>query len=113
MPSIKELQPWLQPYAAFLLRVAEYNRLNPTITSVYRSEQKQSVLYQRYLQCKKSGAKCIPAAPPGASQHGQRLAFDLVVGQGMHSAQQRALGELWRRMGGRWGGEVDPVHFAI
>jgi len=113
MPSINELQPWLRPYATYLLKVAEYNRLSPTVTSVYRSHAKQQQLYDRYLKCKRTGGSCIPAAPPGYSQHGQRLAFDLVVRQGYRSPEQAALGAVWRQMGGRWGGSVDPVHFGI
>lgn len=109
MASLRELQPWLKPYAEFLVRVAEYNGFSPTITSVYRSPAKQQVLYERW----KAGKSDIPAAPPGHSQHEHRTAFDLVVRQGYRSPQQAALGALWRQMGGRWGGDVDPVHFYV
>lgn len=113
MPSLSELQPWLRPYAEYLVTVANYNGMHPTITSVFRSRNKQQSLYARYLRCKATGGSCIPAAPPGFSQHERRTAFDLVVRQGYRSPQQRALGEFWRAMGGLWGGEKDPVHFGL
>lgn len=112
MPSITELRPWLRPYAQFLVDVAQYNGFRPAVTSVYRSPQRQQVLYQRYLRCQREGGSCLPAAPPGMSQHEQRLAFDLVVRQGYDSPEQAALGHLWISMGGRWS-PADPVHFAV
>lgn len=114
MPSLSELEPWLQPYARYLVRVAEYNGLTVNVTSVYRSDAKQAQLYNRYLRCLQEGrSDCLPAAPPGHSNHGRRRAFDLVVTGGYRGSNQEALGLLWRSMGGRWGGSQDPVHFDV
>lgn len=95
------MQPWLAPYAGYLIDVAQYNGLKPRITSVYRSRARQTQLYERYLQ----GKSKYPAAPPGRSYHEYGRAVDL-------SAENLAgLGALWQRMGGSWGGSRDPIHF--
>lgn len=105
--KFRGLQPWLQPYADYLLLVAEYNDLDPVVTSVYRSYARQAVLYERW----KRGLSDIPAAPPGRSQHQQGLAFDLVVRKGGYRSDlQDALGAFWVSMGGVWN-RPDPVHF--
>lgn len=109
MPSVNELQPWLRPYARWLLDVATYNHIPYVITSVYRSPAEQQALYDRW----RSGQSPLPAAPPGRSQHGYRLAFDVVFDGDYRSERQRQLGALWQRMGGLWGGSRDPVHFAV
>lgn len=103
------LQPWLQPYADYLLRVAIANGLRVSVTSVFRSIQKQDVLYQRYQR----GLSDIPAAPPGRSWHNYGLAFDLVVDGDYRGSSQTALGRFWQSMGGVWGGSRDPVHFGV
>lgn len=97
------LQPWLIPYAEYLYGVADANGLRPRVTSVYRSIQKQAVLYQRYLR----GHHPLPVAPPGRSKHNYGLAFDMVV------THPEALGRFWEAMGGRWGGSRDPVHYEV
>lgn len=110
MPSYgtlgSELAPWLAPYAQWLYNYAVYMGWRPTVTSVYRSPQKQAVLYDRWRR----GQSDIPAAPPGRSLHQQRRAFDLVVSAGYRSPQQRSLGSIWIQLGGRWYNS-DPVHF--
>jgi len=103
------LQPWLRPYADFLLRVAEYNGIPYTVTSVRRSRAAQQALWDRY----QSGQSELPAAPPGHSMHELGLAFDVVFGGDYWSPQQKALGQLWQRMGGAWGASKDPVHFYV
>lgn len=102
------LQPWLQPYATYLYNVAVYNHLQPRVTSVFRSRQKQLVLYQRW----KSGKSDLPAAPPGKSKHEYGLAFDMVVKGDYRGAYQQAIGHLWQQMGGHWF-PSDPVHFEV
>ncbi len=103
------LQPWLQPYADYLFKVAQYNGLDPVVTSVFRSYERQAVLYERW----KRGLSDIPAAPPGRSKHQQRLAFDLVVRKGGYrGGYQDLLGAFWVSMGGRWN-RSDPVHFGV
>lgn len=91
--------------AAYLFAVAQANGLYPRVTSTYRSYQQQARLYRRYL----SGLSPFPAAPPGRSLHERGLAFDMVVNDQRY---YRPLGELWERMGGRWGGRFnDEIHF--
>lgn len=92
---------WLAPYAGWLIDVAQYNGLQPRVTSVYRSMQKQRQLYERYLR----GESKYPAAPPGHSYHNYGRAMDI------SASNLPGLGDLWRRMGGTWGGDVDPIHF--
>jgi len=103
------LQPWLQPYAQYLHDYAVSAGFRPAVTSVYRSNQRQAVLYERYLR----GLSDLPAAPPGKSKHNYGLAFDLVTQSGGYRGQQQAqLGAVWAAMGGRWF-EGDPVHFEV
>jgi len=108
MPNLRDLQPWLYPYAKYLYDVAGYNRLRPQVTSVYRSPHQQQILYQRFLR----GESDLPAAPPGRSLHEHRVAFDLVVSGDWRSSSQAALGAFWIRMGGKWSPR-DPVHFYV
>lgn len=106
-----EFRPWVE----YLLRVAEYNGLRVQVTSTLRTRAQQTVLYQRYLQCAARGGRgtCLPAAVPGTSDHELGLAVDLVVNGDFRGASQRALGEFWRSLGGRWAGDADPVHFSL
>ena len=108
MADVRDLQPWLVPYAKYLLDVAAYNRLPVQVTSVVRSSMAQARLYQRYL----AGLSDLPAAPPGTSLHELGLAMDLVVSGDYRGPSQAALGALWKRMGGLWSPR-DPVHFWV
>jgi len=108
MPSLRELEPWLQPYAQYLVDVGNSQGWRISLNSVYRSFAAQQTLYARYLR----GQSAYPVAPPGRSLHQYRVAFDLNVRQGSSSPEQAALGDLWNRMGGSWSPK-DPVHFAI
>lgn len=104
MNSTRGLQPWLQEAAEWLIAVASYNGLNPRVTSTYRSYAKQKALYENYL----AGRSQFPAAPPGRSLHQYGRAFDMVVNQ---EWAYEALGSLWNRIGGKWGGFRDRIHF--
>jgi len=109
LASLRELQPWLYPYADYLVRSAEASGFGPvSINSVYRSRQKQAVLYDRFLR----GLSAYPVAPPGYSLHEHRLAFDINVRQGSGSPEQAALGAFWNQMGGLWSPR-DRVHFTV
>lgn len=100
--SLTQLHPALQPAARYLL--AQAVARGGQLTSVRRSYQKQSELWQAYLR----GATKYPAAPPGTSKHEYGLAFDIIA----PTPVLNALGALWERMGGRWGGRFgDPIHF--
>lgn len=106
MGRLRELVPELVPWAEWLYRVAQFNGLKPTVTSVYRDPRQQAVLYDRWVR----GQSDIPAAPPGRSLHQQRRAFDMVVSSGYQSSQQAWLGQVWNSVGGTWHAS-DPVHF--
>lgn len=100
--SIGELEPWIQPYAAELLRrTAGYGTV---VTSVRRTYQEQSQLYDQYLR----GASRYPAAPPGRSMHERGRALDIAAPLWLLVR----MGLLWEYWGGRWGGRIgDPIHF--
>lgn len=98
----RDLDPRFAPWAEWLYRTAEVNRLAPRVTSTYRSMAEQQRLYDRY----RAGRSAYPAARPGCSTHNYGLAFDLVA----HNLE--GLGRLWESVGGRWGGRFrDPIHF--
>lgn len=78
-------------------------------TSTYRSSTEQARLYNEWL----SGKSLFPALPPGRSLHEYGLAVD-IARFGVEAAEDpilREAGAAWRRGGGTWGGETDPVHF--
>jgi len=95
---VRGLQPWLSPYADWLVsRAPEVH-----VTSTYRSYSAQLQLWLT------RSTNPFPVAPPGRSYHEYGRAFD-VVGP---PATLYALGAVWERMGGTWGGRIgDPIHF--
>jgi hypothetical protein len=98
LSSLNGLQPWLQPYAVYLMRFFPELR----ITSVYRSYSEQLELWRNRAR------NPYPVAPPGRSYHGYGRAWDAV---GPIEALQRA-GAIWESWGGTWGGRIgDPIHF--
>jgi len=99
--GLERLQPWLQPWARWLV---SQGSSHVQISSVWRSHQEQVELYLAYLR----GESKYPAAPPGRSMHEYGRAFDIVG----PSDLLRHLGEVWEAVGGRWGGRYgDPIHF--
>jgi len=109
--STRELQPWLKPYADWLLAYGRSFAPSLVVTSAYRSPISQARLYQRWQR----GESKIPAAPPGRSRHQQRIAFDMARPgvDPLNDPVLNYLGEIWRIMGGRWGAARDPVHFDV
>ena len=103
MASFSKLDPRFRPWAEYIYNVALYYRLNPRLTSGFRSMEAQKRLYSRYLR----GANPYPVAPPGRSFHNYGLAIDLVTDDNV------GLGRYWESLGGRWGGSKDPVHFQV
>lgn len=102
--SLRSLQPWLQPYASWLVSAAPYAGARRTrVTSVKRSRAQQSSLYKRFL----AGLSSYPVAPPGSSKHEYGLAWDMVTEP--YSALY-TLGAWWRQVGGTWN-KSDPIHF--
>jgi hypothetical protein len=73
------------------------------VTSGRRSSTLQRKLYRRFL----NGVHPFPVLPPGRSKHEIGLAVDL---WGPDEELAR-LGAIWRKAGGVWGGERDPIHF--
>ncbi len=96
---IDALEPWLQPWARWLLRFYPHGIL----TSTRRSHAEQAALYNAcgHGECR------YPAAPPGYSYHEYGRAFDYVAPDGVLTQ----LGAVWERVGGVWGGPGDPIHF--
>jgi len=90
------LQPWLRPYAEYL--VAHFP--SARVTSVYRSRTAQLQLWNA------RASNPYPVAPPGRSMHEQRRAWDMVADQ----ATLARAGALWRSWGGTWS-PSDPIHF--
>lgn len=93
------LQPWLRPWAEYLVR--HFPRLR--VTSVYRSLTEQAELYRNRER------NPYPVAPPGRSKHNYGLAWDMT---GPREDLEQA-GRIWQSWGGTWGGETDPIHFEV
>jgi hypothetical protein len=75
-PDIQDLSPevraaWLQAGPALRRAGIDY-----TLTSGYRTGQRQGELYQAYLDRGRTG---LPAAPPGGSAHESGMAIDLAI----------------------------------
>lgn len=98
------LDPVLRPWAQRLYDVCVQARVNPRVTSAFRSFATQQQLYEAYL----AGRSKYPAAPPGRSAHEYGLAFDMVV---TGASNQVDCGIVWNAWGGDYGGEEDPIHF--
>lgn len=98
----RDLDSRFRPWARWIYRTAELNRLSPRVASTYRSFSEQQRLYDRY----RAGLSRYPAAPPGRSFHNYGLAIDMVA------ARSAELGALWQSVGGTYGGSRDPVHFS-
>lgn len=96
--SLSGLQPWLRPYAEYLVRLAP----GVVVTSAYRSYSEQLKLWLNRSR------NPYPVAPPGRSKHQLGLAFDLSA----PPATLAALGAVWRQMGGTWSSS-DAIHFEV
>lgn len=104
MSLLDTLDPVLRPWAQRLYDVCVAARVNPRVTSAFRSYATQKALYEAYL----AGKSKYPAAPPGRSAHEFGLAFDMVVDGATNQAD---CGIVWSRWRGKYGGEEDPIHF--
>ena len=111
MADLNTLHPQLIPWAKALLAYGKQFDGRLVTTSAKRSPKKQSELYQRW----RSGKSLIPANRPGTSLHEYGLAFDLArIGvDPLADPLLDYLGSLWEGVGGRHGGERDPVHFQV
>lgn len=111
MASLSGLDVRLRPWADWIIGVGRYYDSRLVVTSGFRDIAKQAKLYEAYIR----GQSSIPAAPPGRSLHNYGLAFDLAR-IGVDPFQDPLLtwlGQVWVQVGGRYGGAVDPVHFAV
>jgi D-alanyl-D-alanine carboxypeptidase len=83
------------------------------VTSGRRTRTEQEALYARFQRDKSAGRPVYTTLPPGRSLHERGLAVDLVrFGVDAHTDPDlRRIGLLWRKLGGTWGGDADPVHF--
>ena len=95
---MRGLQPWLRPYAEYLVSLA---RGQLKVTSVYRSPTEQLRLWHNRHR------NPYPVAPPGTSYHEYGRAWDMV---GPREWLEWA-GRTWQSWGGSWGGARDPIHF--
>src|SRR6266851_125134 len=103
--SIYDLVPELQKPARALLDAAGAARLQPRITSTFRTRSEQGRLYRRFL----AGAAGFPVAPPGFSAHEYGEAFDMVVSPMEALAD---VGYTWLQWGGGWN-PGDAIHFEL
>lgn len=94
---ISGLEPWLTPWAEWLVGLAPQNT---RVTSTYRSYSEQLQLWNNRAHNR------FPVAPPGHSYHQYGRAFDLAA----DLETLRQLGQIWRQVGGTWH-ESDPIHF--
>lgn len=93
------LDPRWRPWADWLLSQAP----SAQVTSTYRSSTQQRRIYRR----SQAGLHAYPVAPPGKSMHEIGMALDMID----DDAELRRLGTIWRKAGGVWGGDADPIHF--
>jgi len=104
--SLSSLEPWLRPYAEWLVSVAPYaGARRVRITSARRSRARQQQLWDRF----KRGQAQFPAAPPGRSLHEYGLAWDMVTEP---FSALTILGDWWNQVGGQWS-PTDEIHFGI
>jgi len=109
MADLATLDYRLIPYAKWIYAVGKFNDGKLVVTSARRSSAKQAELRSRWER----GLSSIPANRPGTSLHEFGLAFDLArLGiDPLGDPLLNWLGAVWESIGGRWGGQRDPVHF--
>lgn len=98
------LHPFIQTAMTRTLTDARRARISVTVTSTFRSFEKQRRLRERFER----GLSRFPAARPGFSMHNYGFAFDAVV---TRNGTQADLGRLAARHGLIWAGKKDAVHF--
>jgi len=109
MASLRTLDYRLVPYARWIFQVGKFNDGRLVVTSARRSSAKQAQLRKDW----EAGRSSIPANRPGTSLHEFGLAFDMArLGiDPLADPLLNWLGAVWESVGGRWGGQRDPVHF--
>lgn len=111
MSLFSDLHPAFQPYAQAIHKALQSLDAGFVVTSARRSKSAQATLYAAY----KAGTHPLTVAPPGCSKHELGLAIDFARSRvaPLDDAYLHQIGRRWRAMGGEWGGEKDPVHFAL
>lgn len=116
MIALRGLDSGLRPYAELAFQIANYYGIEPKVTSVYRSLDRQRELRKNWEECKQRGLypsqvslgpgmSCAwPANRPGDSGHNYGLAFDSWVPEGQM--------EFWKAVR-RFVGWRVPDHDAI
>lgn len=98
------LHPFVKVAMTRTVADARREGMRVTITSQFRSVEKQALLRRRFEQ----GLSKFPAARPGLSMHNYGFAFDAVVTAG---GTQKDLGRIAARHQLIWAGPADSVHF--
>lgn len=106
-----DVHPAFLPYAKAILATLRRFDAGYVVTSSRRSNRAQEALYAAY----KAGKHPLTVAPPGCSKHQVGFAVDIARARvpPLEDPVLAAVGRYWRRIGGEWGGEKDPVHFAL
>lgn len=106
-----DVHPRFEPWARALLKVLRRYDESFVVTSSRRSNREQEALYAAYV----AGKHPLTVARPGCSKHQVGFAVDFARSKvpPLRDPVLAALGRRWRAMGGEWGGEKDPVHFAL
>jgi hypothetical protein len=97
--KIKLLRPEMQRKVYQMFQYAKSKGWTLSITSAYRSTQKQTYLYNEW----KAGRHKVPVvAKPGTSRHEFGCAVDISVSG--HGASAEEMGKFGESIGLRWGG---------
>lgn len=107
--ALYELHPALVEVAIPFFRYCRWFYPEFTITSALRDSATQARLYAEW----KAGRSPFPVAKPGTSAHEVGWAFDMARSgvPAITDPVLRQAGEVWKWLGGRYGGAKDPVHF--
>lgn len=108
---IADLDYRFQPYAELILGWLKQADPYFRVTSTRRSASEQAALRAAYV----AGNHPLTVAPVGCSKHQLGLAVDIASSKRdpLTDPYLAYLGKWWRSVGGEWGGEADPVHFAL
>lgn len=109
MADLNTLDARIVPWAKWLYSVGKHYDGRLVVTSARRSPKKQAELCWKW----RTGQSKIPANCYTRSLHQDGLAFDLArLGVDPLADPLLAwLGAVWEHVGGRHGGQRDPVHF--
>lgn len=113
MAGLATLDDRFRPWAEWLYNLMRSYDSRFVITSARRTPQEQIQLYDRMMRQKAAGEPYYTTAVPGTSPHERGLAID-VVRFGVDPREDGLLhqfGRAWQWLGGRWGGDADPIHF--